>query len=206
VDPTPPQASWLDALDAIADDGRTVAAANHFSLGARGEERLLLDLIDVATDRLVRRVIVSDPDHPESDAAGEATARGVLGERHWSKLADYEVEEDPGAPIRQGGMSEPFRRSRASGEGLKVEYWEPVLVVHDTVTGVEILRRTERTWSKSGGPRCPGCGDCPAPLASLTYVGGDRARHVLLVGVGFLGGNDVCWEPSDEFHVVVLPR
>jgi hypothetical protein len=34
VDPTPPQASWLAALDAIADDGRTVATANHFSLGA----------------------------------------------------------------------------------------------------------------------------------------------------------------------------
>jgi hypothetical protein len=201
-----PQASWLDALEAIDDDGKTVAVANHVTLGARDDERLLLDLIDVASDRLVRRVIVSDPGHPESDAGGEAKARRVLAERHWSKLTSYDVEEDPGAPVRQGGMSAPFRSNRASGEGLAIEYREPVLVVRDTATGTEILRRTVRTWSKSGGARCPGCGFCPAPLANLAYVRGDRARRVLLVSVGFQGGTDICWEPSTEAHVVALPR
>ena len=196
----------MDGLDAVADDGKTVALVNHFTLGGRDDERLLLDSIDVATDRLERRIIVSDPDHPESDAGGEAKARQVLAERHWSKLATYAVEEDPGAPVRQGGLGAPFRNNRASGEGLAVEYREPVLIVRDAATGAEILRRTERTWSRSGGTRCPGCGFCPAPLANLHSVRGDRSRHVLLVGIGFQGGTDVCWEPSDEAHVVALPR
>jgi hypothetical protein len=204
--PAPAQASWLDALDAIDDDGKTVAIANHFSLAPRGDERLLLDLIDVATDRLVRRVIVSDPDHFDSNAGGEAKARRVLAERHWSKLTTYDVEEDPGAPVRQGGLGAPLRANRASGEGLAIEYREPVLVVRDAATGAEILRRTERTWSKSGGSRCPGCGYCPAPLANLDDVRGDRTRHVLLVGIAFQGGTDICWEPPDEAHVVVLPK
>jgi hypothetical protein len=189
ADPPPPAAvaaPWFADLPAIAEDGTTLAVANHFALGARGEERLLLDLIDVATDRLVRRVIVSDPDHLESNAGGEAKARRVLAERRWSKLTTYDDD--------------------AAGEGLAVEYREPVLVVRDVAAGAEMLRKTERTWSKLAGRPCPECNECPAPPASIARVWGDRSRHVLLAGIGFRGESDICWEPTDEYHVVVLPE
>jgi hypothetical protein len=29
---------------------------------------------------------------------------------------------------------------------------------------------------------------------------------VLLAGIGFRGESDICWEPTDEYHVVVLPE
>jgi hypothetical protein len=203
----PSVTNWLDELPAITDDGATVAVANHVSLGARGKERLELDFIDVSTDRATRRVIVRDPDHPESDAGGEAKARALLAERTWLKFTGYEVEEDPSAPLRQGGLGAPFRNNRAAGEGLAVEYREPMLVVRDAATSAVMLRTASRAWSKSGGPRCPGCVDCPAPLATIAQAWGIRSRRVLLFAVGFRGGTDLCWEPSDEYHVVVtLPK
>ncbi|HEX8795875.1 MAG TPA: hypothetical protein VF765_33230, partial [Polyangiaceae bacterium] len=42
----PPSApAWLADLPAVSSDGSILAVANHESLGARGDERLLLDFI-----------------------------------------------------------------------------------------------------------------------------------------------------------------
>jgi hypothetical protein len=173
-----PEAPWRDGLPAVSDDGTTIAVANDVSLGARGDSRVQLDLIDVARDETVRRIVVFDPDFPMA-RSGEPKARRVLGETSWVKLS--------------------------SGDGLSLEYREPVLVVRDVTTGRELLRKAEPRWSEKAGPRCPGCADCPAPLANVTQVWSDHARGLLLVAVGFLGGSDLCWEPSDEYHVVRLP-
>jgi len=138
ADPPPPAAlaaPWFADLPAIAEDGTTLAVANHFALGA---------------------------------------------------LTAYDDD--------------------ARGEGLAVEYREPVLVVRDVVTSAEMLRKMERTWSKLAGRPCPECNECPAPPASIAHVWGDRSRHVLLAGIGFRGESDMCWEPTDEYHVVMLPR
>ncbi len=172
-----PEATWRDNLPAVSDDGTTIAVANDVSLGARGDSRVQLDLIDVARDETVRRIVVFDPDYPMA-RSGEPKARRVLGERSWVKLA--------------------------SGDGLSLEYREPVLVVREVTTGLELLRKAEPRWSQKAGPRCPGCADCPAQLANVTQVWSDHARGLLLVAVSFLGGSDLCWEPPDEDHVVRL--
>ena len=177
----PPPAPWLADLPAVSDDGTIVVLANHESLGARGDERLLLDFIDVASDRVVRRIIVSDPDHPESHAGGEAKARAVLGETHWVKL------------------------HKASGGGLEVQYREPALLVRDTTSSADLVRKKQPTWSHQAGTRCPGCDVCPAPLAILADAWTDRLHGVLLAELSFTGGSDICWEPPDDFHVVELP-
>ncbi len=202
--PPPPQPSWRDGLPAVSDDGTTIAVANDVSLGARDESRVQLDLIDAARDEVVRRIIVFDPDFPMA-RSGEPKARRVLAERSWVKLSAAVVEEDPGSPVRRGGVGAALRSNRASGDGLSLEYREPVLVVRDATTGVELLRKAEPRWSEKPGPRCPGCGDCPAPLANVTQVWSDRAHGLLLVAVGFFGGSDVCWEPPEEYHVVRVP-
>jgi hypothetical protein len=177
----PPPAAWLADLPAVSDDGSIEVLANHESLGARGDERLLLDFIDVASDRLVRRIIVSDPDHPESRAGAEAKARAVLGERHWVKLRKLDAF------------------------GLEVQYREPALAVRDTTSSADLVRKNEPTWSHPGGARCPGCDVCPAPLAVLEHAWADRLHGVLLVDLSFAGGSDICWEPPDDFHAVGLP-
>jgi hypothetical protein len=201
----PPPAAWLADLPAVSDDGSVVAVANHESLGARGDERLLLDFIDVASDRLVRRIIVSDPDHPESHAGAEAKARAVLGERTWVRLRKLDVREDAGAPPRMSGTGAPAQSNLASGGGLEVQYREPALAVRDTTGSADLLRKKEPTWSHPAGRRCPGCDVCPAPLAILDNAWVDRMHGVLLVDVSFAGGSDICWEPPDDLHAVVLP-
>ncbi|HEX8789832.1 MAG TPA: hypothetical protein VF765_02690, partial [Polyangiaceae bacterium] len=148
------------------------------------------DFIDVASDRLVRRIIVSDPEHPESRAGAEAKARAVLGEGTWVKLHELHVDEDSHV---------------ASRDGLAVQYHEPALAVRDTTSSFDLVRKNERTWSHPAGARCPGCDVCPAPLAILDHAWADRLHGVLLVEVSFTGGSDICWEPPDDFHAVELP-
>lgn len=182
--------AWLAGLPAVSDDGSILAVANHESLGARGDERLLLDFIDVASDRLVRRVIVSDPDHPESHAGAEAKARAVLAERTWVKLHQLDVDENTHV---------------GSGNGLEVQYREPAFSVRDTTSRFDLVRKSERTWSHPAGARCPGCDVCPAPLAILASAWEDRLHGTMLVELTFTGGSDICWEPPDDFHAVELP-
>jgi hypothetical protein len=196
---------WLDGLPAVSEDGSVLAVANHESLGARGDERLLLDFIEVASGRRVRRVIVSDPDYPESRAGGEAKARAVLAERTWVKLRALDVREDEGAPWRQGGVGAPVRSNVATGGGLEVQYREPALLVRDTTSQFDLVRGKEPTWSHPAGSRCAGCDVCPAPLAILENAWSDRLHGVLLVQLSFGGGSDTCWEPPDDFHAVALP-
>jgi hypothetical protein len=195
----------LEALPAISDDGKTIVIANEQSLGARGDSRMLLDFVDVASDRLLRRIVVSDPDHPEATPGGTEKALRVLAEQHWIPLVALTVEEDPGAPERQGGLGAAFRNNRATGEGLSIEYREPVLVVRETASGRTILRKREGRWSLPGGRACPDCVDCPPPLANDAGVWTNAGGRVLVVGLDFLGGTDLCWEPPRAYHVVVRP-
>jgi hypothetical protein len=178
---SPPSAAWLDGLPAVSDDGSILAVANHESLGARGDERLLLDFIDVASDHLVRRIIISDPDHPESRPGAEAKARAVLGERTWVKLHKLDMI------------------------GLEVQYREPALAVRDKTSSADLVRKKERSWSHPAAAGCPGCAVCPPPLANLADAWADRLHGVLLVDLSFSGGSDICWEPPDDFHAVPLP-
>lgn len=186
---TPPPPAWLADLPAVSADGSIVAIANHESLGARGDERLLLDFVEVASDRLVRRIIVSDPDHPEARHGAEAKARAVLAEGTWVKLRKLDVQED----------------HVAKRDGMEVRYQEPALIVRDTTSTFDLVRRNESTWSHPAGRPCPGCDVCPAPLAILDDAWGDRLHGILLVQLSFAGGTDICWEPPDDFHVVELP-
>jgi hypothetical protein len=197
----------LRDLPAVSGDGATVAVRIVDSDGARGNPNLALGLIDAATDRVVRRFVIQDANDPERPgvAAREVAANALLEGRSWTRLVAMRVEKDTGAPTRSGGLGGPFEANRAAGSGLSVEYREPVLVVRDTATGRELLRRAVPTWSQRGGPRCAGCIDCPPPLASMAGAAVDPARHTLLVDVEYRGGTDLCWEPGDTHHVVRLP-
>jgi hypothetical protein len=197
---------WTAGLPAVSVDGKWVAVAASVSDGARGAENLALEIYDVDDDRRVERLVVVDPEDPE--AAGregrEARAAAALAKRAWRPLRALDVAEDPGAPVRRGGVGGPERASVAFGDGLRVTYREPVLVVRDGRR--EAYRRSVRGFSKPGGPRCPGCEDCPAPLAGLSRAYVDRASRVLLLDISYAGGTDVCWEPDETFHVVRLGR
>lgn len=198
-----PRVVSLADLPAISDDGRVVAAALRVSDGARGADNLALGLFDVRTGRTTDKVVIDDPDDPGKPgrAQREASAARLLARRLWVPLVRYALREDPTAPLRAGGVGAEFRNDLAEGEGLVVAYHEPVLAVREAA-GRLLLRRREPSFSLPGGSHCKGCVDCPAPLANMSAVFGDRAHRVLFVIVGYHGGTDVCWEPDETFHVI----
>jgi hypothetical protein len=197
---------WTVGLPAVSVDGKWVAVAARVSDGARAAENLALEIYDVERDRRAERVVVVDAEDPEAPGrkAREARAAEALATRAWRPLRALAVVEDPGAPVRRGGVSAPARATLAAADGVRVTYREPVLAVR--ADGREVFRRAVRGFSKRGGPRCPGCEDCPAPLASLSKAYVDRASRVLLLEISYTGGTDLCWEPDETFHVVRLGR
>jgi hypothetical protein len=200
----------LGQLPAVSDDGKLVAVAMRLADGARANDNLTLAIIDVDADRLVDKIVIVDAENPAEPgrAAREAAAEALLARRAWHRLRPLELREDPGAPGRQRGVGGPVQARLAVGEGMRVSYREPVLTVRQgPANGREIFRRAERRFSAPAGPRCKGCENCPAPLASLAAVDLDPATGVLLLEIGYDGGTDICWEPDQTFHVVRLrPR
>ena len=199
----------LAQLPAVSDDGRLVAVAMRVADGARANDNLKLGIFDVATDRLVETVVIVDAETPDKPgrATREAAAETLLAKRAWHRLRPFELRNDPGAPVRQGGVGGPVQARLAVGQGMRVSYREPVLVVRQGPRdGREIFRRVERRFSAPAGPRCKGCEDCPAPLASLVAADVDLVTGALLLEIGYAGGTDLCWEPDQTFHVVRLGR
>jgi hypothetical protein len=204
-----PRTPGLGQLPAVSDDGTLVAVAMHLADGARANDNLTLGIIDVAADRLVDKVVIVDAENPDQPgrAAREAAAEVLLAKRAWHRLRPLELREDPGAPVRQRGVGGPVRARLALGEGLRVSYREPILTVRQgPANGRELLRRAERRFSAPAGPRCSGCENCPAPLASLAAADVDPATGVLLLEIEYHGGTDLCWEPDQTFHVVRFGR
>jgi hypothetical protein len=196
-------------LPAVSDDGKLVAVAMRLADGARANDNLTLGIIDVGADRLVDRVVIVDAEDPDKPGrpAREAAAEALLAKRAWRPLRPLEMREDPGAPVRQGGAGGPVRARLAVGQGIRVSYREPVLTVREGPrSDRQTFRRAERGFSAPAGPRCKGCEDCPAPLASLVAANVDPATGILLLEIGYDGGTDVCWEPDQTFHVVRLEK
>ena len=205
----PPPTMRIAELPAVSDDGKLVAVAIRLADGARGNDNLTLGLIDIGGDRLVDSVVIVDAENPDQPgrAAREAAAQALLAKHLWHQLRPLELRADPDAPVRQGGVGGPVQARLAVGQGIRVSYREPVLAVRQGPrSGREIFRRAERRFSAPAGPRCKGCEDCPAPLASLQAASVDLATGVLLLEIGYDGGTDVCWEPEQTFHVVRFGR
>jgi hypothetical protein len=194
-----PGVGWEAGLPAVSLDGKLVAVAVSVSDGARAAPNLALVIYDVARDRETERIVVVDANGPEgaSRRGPEARAADALAKHTWRRMRQLDVA----AADAKG------RATLAQGEGVRVTYREPLLTVRERASGGrELFRRAMRSFSKPAGPRCRGCGDCPAPLAGLSGAHLDRASGVLLLEVSYSGGTDVCWEPDETFHVVRLGR
>jgi hypothetical protein len=198
----------LERLAVVSEDSKFVATAMRVADGARGNDNFAVGIFDVEADRIVEKVVVVDPNHPEkSDHVEQAKrARALLARYRWQPLKRFKTRDDPEAPIRQGGVGAPMRGQLAEGEGVRVTYREPTLVVQDSASGQELLRKDFPGFSVPAGSRCQGCPRCPAPLADLASAFGNRARTVLLLVIRYHGGSDVCWEPDESFHVLRIAR
>lgn len=198
VDPSMP------ILPAVSIDGSLVAVRMIDPQGARGEPKVWVGFIDVVLDRVVKKVLITDPDHPETEGAGQAELLATINQQKWTPLSPLIVHEDPGAPLRHGSMDDPSRATMAEKNGLIVQYREPDLSVRRA--GKEILKTKAKTYSVPAAERCPGCGICPAPLATIDEAFTDDANDMVLLAIVYGGGSDICWEPADSYHVVALKK
>jgi hypothetical protein len=206
ADPAPAPARFKQ-LPAMSDDGKFVAVTITVSDGARGNDNLKIAIIDVDADRIVESVVIIDPAHPKKRgrAKREAEAQAMLARRVWRSMGVLDLRDDPKASERKGPVGGPFVAQMAVGQGLRVNYREPMLTVRETgAKGRELVRRKARELSFSKRDPCRGC-DCPAPFASIANAAVDMAARVLLLEIQYDGGSDVCWEPDDSFHVIRLP-
>ncbi len=206
----PPQDAQVDAqtdetmprLPALSIDGSLVAVRMVDPQGARNDPKVWVGFIDVILDRVVKKVLIVDPDHPETEGAGQAELLATIKTQKWKPLEPMIVHEDPGAPLRHGGEDNPTRARIAEKNGLIVQYREPELLVKKSAN--EILKTNATSFSVPAKEHCPGCGLCPAPLASIDEAFTDDARSLVMLSIHYGGGSDICWEPPDSYHVVKL--
>jgi hypothetical protein len=75
ADEMPPSCSWDDGFPAISADGSQIAIKEYPDDGGRGNPGLTIRFVDVETSRLVRAVVVLDPDEYDEDAVPQLQAK-----------------------------------------------------------------------------------------------------------------------------------
>jgi hypothetical protein len=133
----PASCSWDHGFPAISADGKTLAVQRHGEDGGRGYPGLSIQLLDVATSRVKRTVMVLDPDEyvPSDDPKAPALRRKV------EQRADVAQRLlDAGAyralAVLGGSDAEPM-----SAAGLRAEFDAEVARVIDVASNTVVWQR-----------------------------------------------------------------
>lgn len=190
-------------LPAISNDGKSVAIAVIGEDGARGAPNLAVIEKDRA-DAVVHEVVVQSADDGEATMGDEGapvvpTAQLDLanryltqthGARGWFALAPMTLDGNP-----DEGYGSTFV---AHGAGVDLRWDEGKVLV--TIAGKTVVDRQTKGWTAVTGPRCDGCDECSNP----SFLGGawiDAERKLIVARIAYTG-NDTCWEPDSEQHVI----
>lgn len=191
----------------LSRDGKLVALSNRYvradtppTLDPDRGRNHVLALVEVARDKTLSRVAYpAKPNDPNEVSAALAAAQAELGKRPWEPLEALTVETDPDWPVRVHGLGTSMPQL-ARGQGLTVQYHEPVLRVTDA-TGRQLFTKKVPHWSNPpasvGGDRC-------TIYSDLAQAWVDRARGVLAVEVGYSAHPRQC-QFSSALHVIRLP-
>ena len=191
----------LADLPAVSSDGRRMAIAESVSDGARGSENLSLLILDVATDRVVAKLVIVDADEPQKAGRPQREAEALkwLSAEPWEPLSRLPVRPDPLAPLRAGSTGAPERATLAEGAGVTVTYREPALSVR--IGSREPIVRVVKSWSVDAA-KTTGPVSCATPLARMAAAYVKPGSGLLVVRVEYRGGTDLCWEPAETWHCV----
>jgi len=167
-------------LPAISADGNNVVIAYVAEDGARGEPNLAV-LVKDRADATMHRQVVLEPDQPAAPWQPNLdAANAYLGRLH------AERNLVPLAPLAVSG------ERTGAGEGLEVSWREGQVTVR--AGGTVVLERSVAEWTIAPTP------DCANP-SFLAAAWGDAARELVLLEISYKG-NDSCWEPDSQYHVV----
>jgi hypothetical protein len=178
----------------LSADGRFVATSPGVDPHDEGRT-VLLSVLAVDTSREARSIAVRSSDAPGVRRARLDEAAAFLDGGGWTALTAYDVQVDPSARERFHGLGSA-QPMEAAGEGLRVRFHEPALIVEE-LGGRTLHRRAYPGWSERRR-------DCLF-LADLDSVWASRERGVLLVTIRHSGSPHFCVaDPS--VHAVRLPR
>lgn len=161
--------------------------------GARGEPNLAFEVRD-RRDRTLNKAVVEKLDENVSAAtiaARIATANNLIASKPFTAVAALPSSE-------VDDSRDPDRR-RFAGNGLVVELLGDELVVRQDQRKV-VARRIPKAWR---GPKYHLASedlDCSNP-EFLSNVYAAPAAKLIVVNIAY-HGNDTCWEPTDQLHVV----
>lgn len=187
-------------LPAIASDGTTVVYAHQGEDGGRGFANMEIVVKDTHDQKLRSHQVMQAPDDAEEpiDPTPEqiAAANQFLAEGQWIALAAPAGEivgsdPDEGPVFSESATATIGTLEIGFGNSGRVTVRDGGIVVHDSAhpdwLAKDYAIDAEITCSNP-------------PYLGAAWVAADR--HVALLKVSYVG-NDTCWEPDSEEHVVV---
>lgn len=203
----PPTVEWTDngiathGLPAIAGDGSVIQIGELASDGGRGNPNLTLYTLSRDDHPADRAVIVdveksADLGAPERMQAVASANRRLADANQALHLVPLTAFPEPAHEGEPGADT-------LTADGIAITWdGEKKLVV--TVDGKQVIARdTPEAWlvkpypMYNGAPPEETCHN-PARLGGGAY---DRARRAAVIYVRY-HGNDSCWEPTDQIHVL----
>ena len=198
----------VEGLPAVSDDGDRVLVGWQMGDGGRGYPNLRLVVVDRADQTLDTRVVL------DADAIDEANLTTVDVAPHnqfltesnqaerWRPLAAATVADAPASDGDDDGDSMYPSQQTATLGDVEVRFDDEAHLV--IAQGGKVLVDTvKKDWRAEKRPMYEGAGPedtCSNPsYLGEAYV--DVARRLAVIGVEYRG-NDACWEPSGEYHVV----
>jgi len=192
-------------LPAIAADGKHVVVAVIGEDGARGAPNLALVERD-RNDAVVRTVVVltadeatMNDDAPVAPQAKLDAANQFLVELHGSRGL---VALTPMQMVGSGAEDEMAAYGSpkdAVADGVTLRWDEGKIMVTDQRAKILVDRQT-KGWTAPSRARCADCDVCSNP-SFLAGAWIDRARQVIVARISYTG-NDTCWEPDSQDHVI----
>ncbi len=185
-------------LPAIQRDGQRVVLAQLDADGARGHRNLRLVIKDRSDAELESMVVMTVDEQELLDAEMQATpalrtrleaANKLLAALHTTHtlVPLFGLQTD-------ANRIAPADITHVTGENLAIE-WSIAGHLKITSNGLVVLERDEPTWLAR--PRRGGC-------TNAAYVDAAHAApsaKLVVLSIGYRG-DDACWEPDNQLHVV----
>ncbi len=197
--PTPPltvesAVASLGLLPGLSRSGAVVACIDE----ARGDScgTPVLRLIEVSSDATTTRIPLLENCGPPIPERVE-DAKKVLASEPWSPFDPLVMEDDPTRPPASTWKRRPLQR--AVDPRTLITFHEPVLTI--SIDGKAVLKKSFPAWSDST-PGSFANTPCRKTSPVLERVWIEQSARIALVGIGYVGGNDVCPGPQPSLHTV----
>jgi hypothetical protein len=200
------EGTWkMTGLPAVARGGELAVVAMVENDGGRGNPNLQLEVRD-RSDKVIQTIAVMTPNEaetlttPDRHAKPELQRRIDAANRELAQLHGlHDLVAMHSLDVQKAPSGEPHAEHLAIGDGFDVDFLRDHLHVFVSNANRPFVNLDTRAWgAKPSDPQL--CAGINAPY--LGDVAHAKSINLLVVTIRYTG-NDSCWEPSDQHHVVV---